>query len=408
MKNGKKPEYTWVPLKSVKPWHRNPRKNDAAVKCVALSIQELGFNRPLIVSRKNAPWPQRTICCGHTAYKAAESLGLEEVPVLLMSMTEEQFVRYNAADNKTSELAEWDFTELGELMKDFEVTSIPGFSQDEFNTLLRGLDTPGEVVEDPVPEVGEACVVESGDLWVCGEHRVLCGDAREAESYERLGVNKESICLTDPPYAVGYSVSFSKAEGGAAVGNQSAYHEAKNAGDILTGFLSAMPCSVVIMTYPVDRHLFELASALRAAKFDSVRELVWVKDRATFHPGATFQQQHEPILLCRRNGAVLPDIQETTVLEISNPRQHSDHPTEKPQSLWSRLMKWYSGAVLDPFLGSGTTMIAAEQLNRRCYGIEIEPRYVQVSLQRWRNLTSKEPIRERDGKTLRELEEAKA
>jgi DNA modification methylase len=115
-----------------------------AVEEVARSIKELGFNRPLVVSEKGKPWKKRTICVGHTAFKAAQQLELAEVPVLVVRMSKDQFVRYNAADNKTAELAEWDMGELGEIMRDFELTDIPGFTQEEFEGLLAELDTQSE------------------------------------------------------------------------------------------------------------------------------------------------------------------------------------------------------------------------------------------------------------------------
>jgi DNA modification methylase len=143
------------------------------------------------------------------------------------------------------------------------------------------------------------------------------------------------------------------------------------------------------MTYPVDRHFFALADALRATQMEVRKELVWVKDRFSFWPGAQYQQRHEPILVCARVGRpVGSDVpaNESTVLEVPAPKAHDLHATAKPIDLWSRLVKYHvpvGEIVYDPFTGSGTTIIAAEQLGRRCFAIEIEPRYVDVAIRRW-------------------------
>jgi DNA modification methylase len=215
------------------------------------------------------------------------------------------------------------------------------------------------------------------------KHALLCGDSTNAEDVARvMGGKKADACITDPPYGVEYQDSHLMRGGDASV--HRAYHE--TAGAEALAFLANLPCDVLVMSYPVDRHLFSLAAALRTHRLELRKELVWVKDTFSFWPGAQYQQRHEPILVIARQGrAVNADVpaNESTVLEFPRPRAHELHPTAKPVELWSKLVRYHAPRlVYEPFCGSGTTIVAAEQAGRLCYGIEISPAYVAVSLER--------------------------
>jgi hypothetical protein len=216
------------------------------------------------------------------------------------------------------------------------------------------------------------------------EHALLCGDSMVAEDVARvMGGNSADACITDPPFGVEYQDSHLTRGGDTSV--HQAYHE--TAGADALAFLACLPCDVVVMSYPVDRHLFELADALRTYKLELRKELVWVKDTFSFWPGAQYQQRHEPILVIARHGRpVNSDVpaNESTVFEFPRPRAHDLHPTAKPVELWSKLVRYHATrSVYEPFSGSGTTIVAAEATGRQCYAIEISPAYVAVSLERF-------------------------
>ena len=379
------------PIEAVIPYASNPRRNQAAVSKVAASIKEFGFRQPIVVDSGGV------IIAGHTRLQAAQTLGLSEVPVHVAdNLNPQQVKAYRIADNRAGEESEWDMEllalELEALKAEGCALEPLGFEDSELDS-MRGLSVEGEGLTDPdeVPE-GEEPFLRSGDLLELGGHRLLCGDSTKVEDVERLMDGKKAdMVLTDPPYGVGYTVSFSKAAGGKDLGKQAAYHES-NGGEVLK-FLGVASSPVVLMTYPIDSHLLDLSRELCDAGFVAFRELVWVKNKASFHPGSTFQQGHEPILLCRRAGAKMPDIETiSTVIEWESPSHHEHHPTQKPIGLWVKLLAWYSGRVFDPFLGSGSTLIACEKTGRKCYGMEIAPHYCDVIVERWAKFTGKDEL----------------
>lgn len=196
----KRTEIEWMPIGSVKPYDRNPRRNDAAVDAVANSITEFGFKNPIIVDK------DLVIIAGHTRLKAAKKLGLKEVPVVIASdLSEEQAKAFRLADNKTAELAEWDDDllqeELDALMDDFDMEDF-GFEADVTDD-LQVIDT---LEEPPMPDAPSEPVSKPGDMWQCGEHRVMCGDATNPYDMNRLMDGElADLIVTDPPYNVDYT-----------------------------------------------------------------------------------------------------------------------------------------------------------------------------------------------------------
>lgn len=222
-------------------------------------------------------------------------------------------------------------------------------------------------------------------------HVLLCGDSTKAEDVARvMSSNTAALCLTDPPYGVNYAERNMARDGNAAV--TLAYHEGVGA-EPLEALRFAPP--VVLMSYPIDRHFFSLASVLASCGYEFNRELVWVKSRPLIVLGSYYNQQHEPILLLAKKGhAINANSRMTlsTVFTTEKETAHTDHPTAKPMELWKALLDNHSdpnAVVYEPFSGSGTTIIACEQLRRRCYAIEIEPRYVQVAIDRWEQFTGR-------------------
>jgi DNA modification methylase len=388
-----------VALDSLKPNPANPNKHpDAQISLLAKIIKAQGWRNPIVVSNRSG-----LITKGHARLSAAQLLGLDVAPVDRQDYADEKTEWADMiADNRIAELAEPDRTMLRELAEQLDDGAfdmdLTGFDSDALEELMTAAPPASDVDAEPqidkADELRKKWGVKRGQIWGLGEHRLMCGDCTK-QSAALLNGEVIAFTLTDPPYSVDYSISFSKREGGKNAGHQTAYKESKDARALLFGFLSAVPSGILAMTFPVDRHFSALAEALEIARFESVRELVWVKSSATFHPGQTYQQKHEPLLICRKRSVKYPDTipaDANTVLEFERTSAHDDHPTEKPMRLWTTIMQWHSRPadyVFDPFCGVGTTIIACEQLGRKCRAMEIDPGYVAVSIQRWADATGK-------------------
>lgn len=184
-------------LSEIKPYEKNPRRNDTAVKYVAKSIEEFGFKVPIVIDKDNI------IVCGHTRYKAAKKLKLETVPCIMADdLTEEQIKAFRLADNKVAEKAEWDFDLLGEEIADLINFDMVDFG---FDDILQEEQEEKEIVEDEVPDIDEESepITQLGDIWQLGRHRLMCGDSTDKETVELLMDGKKAdLLLTDPPYGI--------------------------------------------------------------------------------------------------------------------------------------------------------------------------------------------------------------
>lgn len=375
----------------------NPRN----IGMVVDALHQVGAARSIVIDENDVILAGNGVTeaaaeAGITAVRVIEADGQEIIAVRRRGLTDEQKRALAIYDNRTGELASWDFDQLA-ADKAAGLSLQPFWTAEEEAALLVANVTAKDGLTDPdaVPDP-RSTDIKAGDLFVLGKHRLLCGDSTKVENVQRImDGDTASMCLTDPPYAVNYSISFSKREGGKDPGSQSSYRESDDPSDLLGGFLGACPSGLVVMTFPIDRHIFTLASSLIAAGFVAVRELVWVKDAPTFHPGATYQQQHEPILICRKDGVRYPAMvpnDAKTVIRVDRPKAHDDHPTEKPQTLWVQILEWHTNSgdiVFEPFSGSGSTLMSCERLGRIGRAIELEPRFVQVAIDRWEAFTGK-------------------
>lgn len=367
------------------PWERNPRVNEHAVDAVARSIERFGFGAPIVARRSDG-----RILAGHTRWKAARNLGLEKIPVRWMEIDDQEATALTIVDNKIGEIAEWDDEMLAEVMRELDDVGDAeglGFSEREIDEMLGRNE--GEIRDEGPGEVPEEPRTKPGDLWILGRHRLLCGDSTDSRDVMRVLTGETPrVCVTDPPYAVEYEKSHEARGGSKAV--HGAYQDPKT-GAAALAFLDALPpgIEVAVMSFPVDRHLFDLAAALERNRFDLRKELVWVKDSPSFWPGATYQQQHEPILVCARRGrSVLASEKMSTVLRAPRPKAHDLHPTARPLDLWTDLVRAHvDDQVFEPFAGSGTTLIAAEELGRTAFAIEIAAAYCDVIVGRWERFT---------------------
>ena len=237
-----------------------------------------------------------------------------------------------------------------------------------------------------------------GRLVLKSIHRIMCGDSTLAADVSRLmNGDRAAACVTDPPYSVNYDKSHETRGGDATV--HAAYHEASiNPADLLR-FMALVPADVMVWSYPLDRHFHVLAEAYRMHGWEFKKELVWVKDSFSFWMSAKYQQKHEPIMLAVRNGCAIGGnipANVTTVFEYPRPKAHDLHPTAKPLSLWQELITYHSNKsdiIYEPFSGSGTTLIACHNLDRRCFAMEISPQYVDVAVRRWEMVSGQEAIR---------------
>ena len=369
------------------PYANNPRDNDDAVDYVAESIKEFGFKVPIIIDKDNV------IVAGHTRYKACEKLGINEVPCIIADdLTEEQIKAFRLADNKVAEIATWDFEklelELSTLEMDMELFGFETYEDDE----------PQEVAEDDYEvEVPEEPKAKYGDIYQLGKHRLMCGDSTSIDDVEKLmnGVEVD-LLITDPPYNVNY-------EGGTK--NKLTIMNDKMDNDNFRQFLSdAFTCADSVMKAGAAFYIWHADSEgynFRGACFDvgwEVKQcLVWNKNSLVLGR-QDYHWKHEPCLYGWKSGAShnwYADRKQTTVLDFDRPSRNAEHPTMKPIPLFDYQIQNNTkkgDIVLDLFGGSGTTLMACEQSGRTCYINELDPKYVDVIINRWEQFTGQKAV----------------
>ena len=379
-----------VPLADLIPYARNPRKNDPAVQRVAASLKEYGLVKNSIVVDEDM-----VMITGHTTTKAMQALKWATAPEVtqVFGLTEAQKKAYRIAENKLGELAAWDDELLALELDDLKVLDfdldLTGFDDKELGKIL---DAGKEVAEDDYePPVEIETDIQRGDLFRLGRHRLLCGDSTSAEDVGRLmDGEKADLLLTDPPYGVSY---VGKTKDALTIENDALTEEGLE--ELIRGAFSiaethCRPGAYWYATVPAGPLHLLFADDWKARGI--LRQImVWVKDSMVLGH-SEYHYQHEPILFGWMPGERYknPDRTRTTVWECPRPKASREHPTMKPVALWARAVQDGSregDLVFDPFLGSGTTLVACEQLGRTCYGMEISPQYCQVIIDRWEKLT---------------------
>lgn len=387
-----------IPINQLKPNPRNPRVNDAAVDAVARSIQEFGFNNPIITDA------DLNVAAGHTRLKAARKLGLETVPVIRVpGLVGSKFTGYTIADNKTAEIAGWDEDLLAQIVSelnlesDFDLGSL-GFDDSELTKLLDTSVEDEDDKEDDAPPLPEVPVSKPGDLYILGDHRLYCGDATDPNSYRVLLEGEKIDCLiTDPPYGVSYMSRGKKREEWGGIANDDL------APDALETFLRKVFTNIAGVARPGMTayvcHALGLAGvrpaferAFLSAGFQLSATLIWVKQCPTMGWG-DYRHQAEPLLYgwIGEGHRKIKDRTQSTVWQIDREVSLA-HPTQKPVALISRALRNSTirgEKCLDVFVGSGTAIIACEQLGRRCFAMELEPKYIDVCVQRWKQYTGR-------------------
>lgn len=395
----------WPTAKLV-PYARNARTHsDTQVAQIAASIAEFGFTNPILAGTDGV------IVAGHGRLAAAQKLGLSTVPVVVLDhLTATQRRALVIADNRIAENAGWDDAMLRiELVTlqdgDFDV-SLTGFDADALAELLAGdeLKGIGATDDDAVPEMPETPVSRPGDVWLLGEHRLLCGDSTRAECFEQLLHGKQvDMVFTDPPYNVNYANTPKDRMRGK---DRAILNDNLGVGfyDFLLAALTPTiaHCRGGIYITMSSSELDVLQSAFREAGGKWSTFIIWAKN--TFTLGrADYQRQYEPILYGWPEGATrhwCGDRDQSDVWQIKKPHKNDLHPTMKPVELVERAIRNSSrpgNVVLDPFGGSGTTLIAAEKSGRLARLIELDPTYVDVIVRRWQGWTGKHATREADG-----------
>ena len=392
------------PVDKLIPYARNSRThNDEQVAQIVTSIKEFGFTNPILVGADDV------IIAGHGRLLAAQRMGLKEVPIVrLPHLTETQRRALVIADNKIALNAGWDeemlaleMKELGDL--DFDLDLL-GFSLDELKELEAfGEPEPnGNTDEDEVPEVPEEAVTQPGDMWILGEHRLLCGDSTMYDDVKKLMADDTAAMIfTDPPYNVNY---------GATMKDSLRYHAGTlggrkimndNLGDGFAQFLTDSLSNLMMFNNGVayvcmsSSELHTLYSAVVAAGGKWATFIMWAKN--TFTLGrADYQRQYEPILYGWRADNKkhywCGDRDQSDVWEYNKPVRNDLHPTMKPVELVERAINNSSKVgdiVLDGFGGSGSTLIAAEKTRRKARLMELDPKFCDVIVRRWEEYTDK-------------------
>jgi DNA modification methylase len=416
-------------VEEIKPYARNPRDNDQAVAAVAASIREFGFRQPIVVDETG------TIIVGHTRYKAALLLGMEKVPVhVAKDLTPAQIKAYRLADNKTAEIADWDHDRLVEELLELEKMAfdldLVGFTPDEMQELCGTEIAPGLTDPDAIPEPPDAAVTRPGDLWILGEHRLYCGDAGKPQDVDRLLDGAAvHVVSTDCPYNVRVEPRSNNAIAAGLSSFEGTTHHQKL--DIARHPEKAKPTGKKLRAkdrplandFLTDAEFVKLLHrwfgniarvlqpgrafwawggysncgnyppVLQAVGLYFSQAIIWVKD----HPVLTrkdFMGNHEWCFYGWREGAAHQFFGPTNATDVWSVKKVSPqqmvHLTEKPVELAARALRYSSRPgenVLDLFGGSGSTLIAAEQTQRRAFLLEIDPLYCDVIVRRFEQFT---------------------
>lgn len=418
-----------VPINSIKPYEKNPRKNDDAVARVTQSLRQFGFRQPIVVDKDNI------IVVGHTRYRAAIDLGLTQVPVHVSDLSPADTKAYRIADNRSNQDASWDWRllgeELAELNSDIFKTLL---SKDEIDRALFIFeDAEGLNHEDAIPD-NVTYRSKLGDVWVCGNHKVICGDSTKAQTYiDLMGTEVADIMWTDPPYGVDYKQTtgpnanlkrYSENHNKTRIANDDMSH------DQLTAFLTDVmqtvktyvkPGGVFYVTFS-DKQALAFSIVMGSDGWSLRQNLIWVKNAPSFSR-MDYNSRAEPILYGWREGAghyFCGDFTKNTVwdhredlhkltkqqlidhlekydgvFDYKKPSKSPLHPTTKPVGLIKEHLEnsSLSGEIMiDPFGGSGSSLIACENTSRHARLVELEPKYVDTIVKRWQDHTGKKAV----------------
>lgn len=383
-----------VAVSTLIPYAKNSRTHDdAQVAQIAASIKEFGFRNPILVDGVS-------VIAGHGRLMAAQKLKLDKVPTLDCSdMTASQKKAYIIADNKIALNAGWDNAMLTIELKDLEDEgfdlTLTGFDDKELDALLNVIEgTDGLTDEDAVPDVPEEAKTKLGDIYILGNHRLMCGDSTSIDSVEKLmdGQLADQL-VTDPPYNIAYEGGSKKRE--QIKNDEMADEEFRQfLKDVYIAANAVMKAGAVFYIWHADTEGYNFRGAARDMGWKVRQTLIWNKDNSAFGR-SDYHWKHEPCLYGWKEGAAhlwAADRKQTTVIECKRPSKSDLHPTMKPVELMEyQILNNTKGSdiVLDLFGGSGSTMIAAEKIGRKSRLMELDPKYCDVIVKRWEDFTGK-------------------
>ncbi|MFI8597708.1 DNA methyltransferase [Rothia koreensis] len=425
-----------VPVDGLVPYKRNPRRGNTDL--IAESLDHNGQYRPIVVRART-----NEVLAGNHTLAAAKQLGWEQIAATFVDCTDDQAARIVLVDNRANDVADYDNEELASLLDELGDLDGTGFDEDALAELAEGLD-PGETEETPeeideAPEVPDEPVTRPGDVWVLGEHRVVCGDATAAEDYEKLMDGGSADCVwTDPPYGVDYTGGTEQA---LKIQNDGGEDLEALLVDAFTAMIPACrPGAPVYIAHSDTRRVTFEQAAVEVGIL--VRQnLIWVKN-AMVLGHSDYQYKHEPVLYGETGAQQAGGPHEsahdpvlygfapegkgrlgrggprwygpnnaTTVFEFPKPPANRDHPTMKPVDLIRAMLSNScrpSGTVLDPFGGSGSTLLAAHLQGGKARLLELDPKYVDVICRRYQDLTGETPTRDGVGHDFREAADGSA
>jgi len=394
------------PLAKITPYDKNPRKNDNAVDAVARSIEQYGFRQPIVVDAHGV------VIVGHTRLKAAIKLGLAEAPVhVARDLTPEKVAALRIADNKTNEIAEWDMDLLSQ-----EIRSLGDLSNVEMGFTAAEIEhiaypkgrAGGSASSDDVPEVPKKATAKRGDVWILGAHRLMCGDSTSPADVDRLmDGRKADLVSTDPPYLVDYTGDRPNDSG---KDWSATYKEVEitDADSFFRGLFSnvvrVIAPHAAIYCWHAHKRQGLIAKVWGDLGILDHQQIIWVKPSPVF--GRVYWHfRHEPCMMGWVQGSMPvhdSDHEFNSVWEIDWEGKSrivgNEHPTQKPVEIFARPMRKHTkpgDICFEPFSGSGSQLIAAEQQGRRCFAMELEPVFVDVGIRRWETFTGKKAVLEK-------------
>ena len=404
----KKPDFdvTMFHINAVFPFEDNPRQiTPDAVAKVAKSIKQYGFRQPIVVDDDNV------ILAGHTRLLASKSLGLEHIPVhKAHGLTEAQKRAYRLADNRSAEESQWDFPKLTEEFKwlsaeNFDL-GLTTFDPSEIDDFLKFGEDPEEGLtdDDEVPEVSEEPITKEGDIWLLGEHRLMCGDSTNIETVEKLLLNqKANMCFTDPPYLMDFtggihadgSKSYN-AKHGKIKNDKMSESEGKEFLDAINTNIRMFVDGAFYITF-YRLGIGGYYESLGRTGLQCRSLIIWDKGNHTLS-NSDYMSMYEPIFYgWVNNHNFYGGNNGMDIWRIKRTAKNDLHPTMKPVELVAKAISEASkkdGIVLDLFAGSGSTIIASQKLNRKCYAMELDPKYCDVSVKRWEDFTGQKAVLE--------------
>ena len=379
----KSKDFSFISIDELKPYEKNARLHPAdQIEKIKNSIKEFGFITPVIIDENNM------ILVGHGRTQAAKELGIESLPYRRIdNLTDEQKRAYILADNKLSDLAEWDEDllqiELGKIELD-----MTDFGFEDFKIEIE----KPEITEDEIPETPKEPKSKLGEIYKLGKHRLMCGDSTDPEQVQKLFDGVQPFCIvTDPPYCSGGFQEAGKRSG--SIGTRD---NIMIANDTLStrGYMALIKSVIkaggdigIIYSFTDWRMFINLFDTMESSGFGVRNMIVWNKGSAGM--GVGWRSQHELCVMASRSAQKFNPHKAQGNVITCNRTGNVNHPTEKPVELIAKIIDVtdFCEEIYDPFSGSGTTLIACEQLGRTCYAMELEPQYVDVIIERWENLT---------------------